>query len=243
MPDGSDDSPDLGEIPRAARDVPPATPGVSPAARDVPPATPEIPSRDSDATPDGRETGTGGSRWLVWLVAIAVVAVVVGGIGVGIGHRFRPLSGSTSPALGQPAVPGGEGESHEQVTVGLASDDVPGCYAAGEAFGVTIHSTWRAVASNKTINFVWNALDDTNGQPESIIVTMGGQSMMAQVRPGGALPQVDLTLPVDPVPLNLKVDTLLFEQWNAEGKACFSWVHPVDTPREYDAEPVRAQNG
>jgi hypothetical protein len=151
---------------------------------------------------------------------LAIFAGVVFVAGLALGRflgSLRPQNPPTGPG------------PHEAVSMTMSSNDVPGCFTAGQWFEVTIHTGWRDKQSQNTLLFRWSPAP---GDSSRIVVEVGGQKLKATVMPGQVLPDVSVTMPIEPAPLTLPLDTLVLERLDGAGHACFGFVHPPDTPRQ-----------
>jgi hypothetical protein len=161
------------------------------------------------------------------VVGFVIAALLAVGIGVGRTlSRMRAESSLTSANVGpkDDAPPG----DTERITYTLGSSKVPGCIPAGERFFVSVITAWRDKTSQNTLQIHWET--PTTGGDEVTVHVMG-QPKAATVAPEGALPTLQLTLPIEPQPVTLSIETLIFEGVNPAGEACFRFRQPPGVPQ------------
>ena len=177
-----------------------------------------------------------------------VVALALVGLGYQIARARLPDSGSDPAADGNAgrsqsesaatAIPQATTPRSEQVTVTMHSQDIPGCHPEGRLFRTEVETQWRDKHSVNEIEYRWKRAASSGDGVGPIEVRVAGQAKVAAVKVGEALPKLTLNLPLEPAPLRLKLNTLVFERWSDDGQACFIWESPPDTPRPYEAEPI-----
>lgn len=148
-----------------------------------------------------------------------------------LSSRLQPIR--SDRALSDPSTSGSdeaEGVEQQEVLISLQSNDVPGCFVAGERFSVAVFSFWRAKQAQNELVFWW---EDAELSRDEIVVHVEGHRLTPTVSPGEVLPTIELTLPLETVTTTAKLTTFVFQARDAEDRACFTWESPPGTPHRY----------
>lgn len=167
------------------------------------------------------------------IAALLSAVLAAAALGCGRAPSFErapdPASQSTAPAVASPV-----GTLSHQVRFEVGGTEMPGCFAADEPFQAVIQSFWGEMTSTTTLTHRWSM--PPSGE-DGVLVRVDGQDLLKRLDPGDAFPAVSINLPLENVTVIAKLNTFVFTDFDAEGRACFRWLNPPGTSPKIEIQP------